>query len=855
MATLASLRAQSQRANPDSLFDELATAKAERADALHEEYFAVAEARRAAVAGEHPAPEKVKELADWVYGPWNLHPAGAFGLDAKRGLELALAACEAAAKLELPAQRGPLDCESTLAAAMFARRAGRDDRALQELDRWLTTWVPKDPSAAPAPYQTLMGTLAADFARALARWDEAERYLKLADTPETAADPLARRDLCATFSKVYLELGLPDVSYAWEQAAEAAFAAFAKETEKTAENAWFFDRLALGRSDNVRAVVDIWLDTGRCDRAVTILRAELARRDFYEAQPVLAGILEYRLGVALAMTAKRGSPDDAEATKLLLASTENPSLGASERLHAAMALTHTALERDSDAVAAAKYLERANALFDSVYPESVRATWGPENRPPRHWGLLAAYAAEIARLKGEKTDEEDRVARLESAFRDFLVQWRSTPVREGGVGFLYAGYRRAVLGELVHALIAAHGERGPAEAFERVVEAQTCGTIGRKLELRAATVAEIRSRLCPPDGGIVMFLPVGRETHVFVLDAETVGHDVVGPERELAALVRDKLSVALPTKRDAAGAEKGRATTAAAGADVAAKLLPPKLRARIGGWKTCLVVGSELVGGVPFELLSLDGKRLLGLDLAIEYLPSVPLGLVLAASAPQPRAWKRGLAFVGAPRTTERSEKAWKAKPFPLAQRELDLLTGPFGAAVSVLTDAKATRDAFTSLDLAETAVLHVLCHGVNDPKRERPAGLLLAETEKELGELWSSDLATAPKVVPPVVILSACGAGRGTERLGEDALNHLGGTFLERGAICVILARQDLGLDATITLTAALHRRLAAGDSPAEALRAARVELAASKTYGYPFDFSTLQAFGLGHARVFAAK
>ncbi|MCK6445805.1 MAG: CHAT domain-containing protein [Planctomycetes bacterium] len=807
------------------------------------------------MSGDHPSAEQVSALVDTVYAPWDADAIRALGLDAARGLELALAGCRAAGKLEDPTQLWGVDIRCTLAAALFARRAAREDLALVELDRWLTTWVSPDPAAPPTPYQGIMGTLAADTARALARWDEAERYLKLGDTPETAANPLGQRDLCATGSKIYLELGLPDIAYHWQQRAESALAPFAKVDERTDENAAIFDNIVVGRSDNVRARVDIWLDTGRYDRAIADLRAELGRSEVYATRAELEGILEYRLGVALAASAKRGSPEDAEATQLLVAAMENTALNVSERLHAAMALTHTALSRDSDSTTASKYLEKANALFDSVHPESERATWGPENRAPRHWGLLGAYDAEIARLKGEKSDVEARVARLESAFRDFLVQWRSTPVREGGVGFLYASYRRAVLGELVHALTTARGDRGSADAFERVVEAQTCGTIGRKLELRAATVAEVRSRLCPPNGGIVLFLPVGRETHVFALDADQVEHGLVGPEWELAAAVRERLSVALPSKRDAAGAERSRAKTAAAGAEVAKTLLPPAVRARIATWKTCLVVGSELFGGVPFELLSLDGKRLLGLDVAIEYLPSVPLGLALAERAPAAKVWKQGLAFVGAPRTTERSERVWRAKPFSLRREELDALTRPFGRGFTTLTNEKATREAFASLDLADTAVLHVLCHGMHDALRERPAGLLLAETEEALGEVWSSDLATAPRVVPPIVILSACGAGRGTERLGEDALNHLGGTFLERGAICVILARQDLGLDATIALTAALHRRLAAGDSPAEALRAARVELAASETYGYPFDFSTLHVFGLGHERVLLPK
>jgi CHAT domain-containing protein len=48
------------------------------------------------------------------------------------------------------------------------------------------------------------------------------------------------------------------------------------------------------------------------------------------------------------------------------------------------------------------------------------------------------------------------------------------------------------------------------------------------------------------------------------------------------------------------------------------------------------------------------------------------------------------------------------------------------------------------------------------------------------------------------------------------------------------------------------VHERLAAGDSPAEALRAARARLAEDERFAHPFYTSGLQAFGLGHRPVF---
>ncbi len=96
-------------------------------------------------------------------------------------------------------------------------------------------------------------------------------------------------------------------------------------------------------------------------------------------------------------------------------------------------------------------------------------------------------------------------------------------------------------------------------------------------------------------------------------------------------------------------------------------------------------------------------------------------------------------------------------------------------------------------------------------------------------------------------MILSACGSARGPLRLGADGVVSLGGAFLSAGARCVILSRFDLELGAVLALMQTLHERLAAGASPAEALRAARHALSADPRFAHPFYFAGLQAVGLG--------
>ncbi|MCC6408641.1 MAG: CHAT domain-containing protein, partial [Planctomycetes bacterium] len=688
----------------------------------------------------------------------------------------------AALRVPAPKVQVQLDFYATLTTALIARRCGRDGAALAAIEAWLSTRGQYGTAGSEREnYGTLL-VLAGDITRASGNWELAETRLLAADDALPPEATAARRVLAACYSKLYLELGLPDVAHAWWLTEDKLIAASPSN--------------AIAQSDHVRSLADILIDSGRLERARAALETELSREEFYAQHPDLRAVLRYRLGIALRGSTAKGSSEDERGKGLLVASMREPALTPADRMHAAMALTHTALERDHDPAAAQTYLTEARALFDSIYPEAERARWGPDNRPPRHWGLLEAYAARIAREKGGTENRGALLARLEASFLDFLAQWRSTPMRPGGVGFLYADYRRAVLGELVHELIRQRGESGPREALERVIAAQTCGTIGRKLALAPATVDDVREKLLPAQVGALVFLPVGDELHVFALDQESLVYELVPDRAKLTRALNNRPSLTLPKDRSAAAAAKACGRLAKNGKVLADELLPPKVRARVAQWRTLLVVGGELVGGVPFESLSLDGKRLLGLDVAIEYLPSIPLGMALADRAPAPKVWKQSLAFVGAPRTSERSRTAWSsAEPFTLDDAKLRQLCDPFGKLASTCVGESATREAFLALDLADTAILHVLCHGIHDPKRERPAGLLLAETEDGLGDLWSADLELGPKIVPPIVILSACGAGRDSERLGEDALNHLGGTFLERGAICVILSREKIEL------------------------------------------------------------
>jgi hypothetical protein len=88
--------------------------------------------------------------------------------------------------------------------------------------------------------------------------------------------------------------------------------------------------------------------------------------------------------------------------------------------------------------------------------------------------------------------------------------------------------------------------------------------------------------------------------------------------------------------------------------------------------------------------------------------------------------------------------------------------------------------------------------------------------------------------------------------RRGDDGIHHLGGAFLRAGASAVILSFADLEYHSTLKLLASLHRNLAAGCSPARALRRARQEMASQPRTDWPYLHSLVQIRGPAQRSLF---
>jgi tetratricopeptide (TPR) repeat protein len=136
------------------------------------------------------------------------------------------------------------------------------------------------------------------------------------------------------------------------------------------------------------------------------------------------------------------------------------------------------------------------------------------------------------------------------------------------------------------------------------------------------------------------------------------------------------------------------------------------------------------------------------------------------------------------------------------------------------LVGAAATT-AVVLAGLAGAGLVHLAAHG--RLSRENPlfASLLLHD-----GPLVGYDLERLPRL-PDTVVLAACDSGRSVVLAGDELLG-LGATFIARGTAALIASVVPVPDAETTPLMVALHRGLADGQAPADALGAAQRDVPA---------------------------
>jgi hypothetical protein len=438
----------------------------------------------------------------------------------------------------------------------------------------------------------------------------------------------------------------------------------------------------------------------------------------------------------------------------------------------------------------------------------------------------------------------ERTAEAEDALMGLLSAWKAVRHRPGGVGFLHFDERRSLLVTLSQ-MLSELGREQQMRALDHLLEVEARGTLVQELQATRISSTRVQESLIPPGGGILIFLPSAWSSMAYTIDARGLtcwslpGSDSWGD-------LDDRLAAAMQPE---GAREDGSALRLAALATALRdRILSPELDRHISRWEEVVLVRTENLGAIPFEVLPLEGRGAvpLGLELATSYLPSLSVGLGLSdrrsrrEEATELDGAARVLIAVGPTEAPEDPDSDWQAIPWQVGDGRRLCAHWPAGWAEIELDPARALqrlmRAGSDGLDLVE-----IVAHGVRDENLERSQGFFLS-SEKSVFADSLSGLRAAP-----LTVLLVCGASAGPTRKGDDLGSHLVAEFLAGGSDVVASSKADLSFEASVALLEEFHRDLALGSTPSRALLAARRALASRAEWAHPAFHSNLTLTGLG--------
>lgn len=182
----------------------------------------------------------------------------------------------------------------------------------------------------------------------------------------------------------------------------------------------------------------------------------------------------------------------------------------------------------------------------------------------------------------------------------------------------------------------------------------------------------------------------------------------------------------------------------------------------------------------------------------------------------------------------------------PMFSFEMARIESHFSSAqLSVFAGQKATPAAYLSSRPIQYSYIHFVSHAVASRTNPLDSAIILSSstTAEDSYKLYARDIIQHP-IDAKLVTISAC-YGSGTRAYAGEGLVGLSWAFLRAGAQRVIGALWEVSDDSTPLLMDNLYRGIANGDSPAVALRQAKLALLhSSSRFREPFYWAPFQIY-----------
>ncbi|MEM7480009.1 MAG: CHAT domain-containing tetratricopeptide repeat protein [Acidobacteriota bacterium] len=190
--------------------------------------------------------------------------------------------------------------------------------------------------------------------------------------------------------------------------------------------------------------------------------------------------------------------------------------------------------------------------------------------------------------------------------------------------------------------------------------------------------------------------------------------------------------------------------------------------------------------------------------------------------------------------------------PLPYARQEVETVArllaqkeseGDDEIAGHIFLGDQATETVARSKLAAEARYLHFAAHAYVDPELPNQSALLLVPDREHDGLLQLREILHL-RFAADLVTLSACQSAAGRQESGEGVMSLARG-FLFAGASSLVASLWEVSDSATQELMVGLYGRLLAGESKAEALRAAKLDLVDRPRSAHPYYWAPFVLIG----------
>ena len=177
----------------------------------------------------------------------------------------------------------------------------------------------------------------------------------------------------------------------------------------------------------------------------------------------------------------------------------------------------------------------------------------------------------------------------------------------------------------------------------------------------------------------------------------------------------------------------------------------------------------------------------------------------------------------------------------PYAAEEITSLSRRFpGPATRILAGPEARPEAYLSAQPGRFSMIHIAAHGEANRISPLDSALILSPGERGV-KLYARDVMEVP-LQADLVTISACRSSGARTYAGEGPVG-LARAFLQAGAASVIAGLWDVADSSTFEIMDRMYEHIAAGITPAESLRRAKISFLRS-TYSKPYYWGPFQFY-----------